>query len=145
MYCRNCGQQLGENADYCTSCGVKNPKGNRFCQSCGAEAGPQAEVCVKCGVRLVKSAAADASTRSRLATTLLVLFLGQLGVHRFYIGKTGTGIIMLILAVIGWSTIWLIGLGLFFLVPLWIWCLIDLIFAVTGTMTDSNGKRIANW
>src|SRR5512136_889407 len=100
MYCRNCGQKLGENADYCTSCGVRIPKGNRYCQSCGAQSGPDAEVCVKCGVTLVRTAAPpEASTRSRLATTLLVIFLGQLGAHRFYIGKSGTAIIMLILSV----------------------------------------------
>lgn len=146
MYCRNCGQKLGENADYCTSCGVRVSKGNAYCQSCGAEAGPQAEVCVKCGVTLVKTVPApDCSTKSRLATTLLVLFLGELGAHRFYIGKSGTAIIMLILAIVGWSTIWLIGFGLLFLVPLWVWCVIDFIFAVSGNLTDSKGKRILNW
>ena len=35
------------------------------------------------------------SGRSRLATLLLCFFLGWLGVHRFYVGKVGTGVLMI--------------------------------------------------
>ena len=70
----------------------------------------------------------DTSPKSRLATTLLAFFLGYLGVHRFYLGKIGTGIIMLLTAG---------GLG--------IWALIDFIFAVAGLMKDKEGNLIKNW
>jgi len=50
------------------------------------------------------------------------------GIHRFYLGKIGTGILMLIT---------LGGLG--------IWTLIDFIFAVAGIMKDKEGKFIKNW
>jgi hypothetical protein len=37
------------------------------------------------------------------------------------------------------------GLGLVFLIPVWIWSLIDFIFAVSGGTVDDQGKLIKNW
>ena len=85
------------------------------------------------------------SPKSRLATTLLAWFLGHFGAHRFYIGKTGTAVVMLILGIVGWATIWIFGLGLVFLMPVWIWALIDFIIAVTGNMRDKDGLLIEKW
>ena len=68
------------------------------------------------------------SSKSRLATTLLAYFLGWCGAHRFYLGKTGTGIVMLL--TIG-------GYGL--------WQLWDFIMAVSGQMKDREGKPIKKW
>ena len=70
----------------------------------------------------------EISPKSRLAVTLLAFFLGCLGIHRFYLGKIVTGVIMLITAG---------GLG--------IWALIDFIMAVAGVMKDKEGKVIKNW
>ncbi len=52
-------------------------------------------------------------------------FLGNFGVHRFVTGRTGSGFLMLIMALVGGATVWLLGLGLLILVPLWIWWLYD--------------------
>ena len=68
------------------------------------------------------------SRRSRLAALLLCFFLGFLGVHRFYVGKTGTGIAMIF--TFG-------GLG--------IWVLIDFIMIIVGGFTDANGKYVLDW
>ncbi len=40
--------------------------------------------------------------KSRIIAALLALFLGGLGIHKFYLGYTNAGIIMLIIAVFGW-------------------------------------------
>jgi TM2 domain-containing membrane protein YozV len=65
------------------------------------------------------------SEKSFVGTLLLCFFLGNLGIHRFYVGKTGTGILMLIT---------LGGLG--------IWSLIDFIMIAIGKFKDKNGKEI---
>ena len=51
---------------------------------------------------------------------------------------------MLVLGILGWATVWIV-IGFIFLVPVWIWSLIDFIFAVSGNMRDSEGKLIKNW
>jgi len=61
-------------------------------------------------------------------TTLLAFFLGALGIHRFYLGKTGSGIAMLFT---------LGGLG--------VWALVDFILAAAGSMRDSDGLVVRNW
>jgi TM2 domain-containing membrane protein YozV len=67
------------------------------------------------------------SDKNWLATLLLCLFLEGGGVHRFYVGKVGTGILQLIT---------LGGCG--------IWTLIDLIMIITGSFTDKDGNKITN-
>lgn len=68
------------------------------------------------------------SPKSRVVCLLLCLLLGALGVHRFYVGKTGTGILMLLT---------LGGLG--------IWNLIDLIMIIVGSFTDKEGLVVFRW
>ena len=72
---------------------------------------------------------APVSDRGFVAALLLCLFLGWLGVHRFYAGKIGTGVLMLI-------TLWI------FTFALAIWVLIDLILIATGSFKDGNGRLI---
>jgi TM2 domain-containing membrane protein YozV len=70
----------------------------------------------------------DISPRSRLVALLFCILLGFLGVHRFYVGKIGTGILMLV--TIG-------GLG--------IWQLIDLILIAVGSFRDKENRRVFRW
>ncbi len=69
------------------------------------------------------------SPKSRLVTLLLCFFLGGIGIHRFYVGKIGTGILMIF------------TIGGFF----GIWVLIDLIVIVVGSFTDGSGKIVYKW
>jgi len=68
------------------------------------------------------------SEKSRLVAFLLCTFLGYLGVHRFYVGKVGTGILWLL-------TGGLFGIGLF----------IDWILILVGSFKDDVGNEISNW
>ncbi len=56
------------------------------------------------------------TSRNKIAAALLAFFIGTLGIHRFYLGRTGSGIAMLVLS----CTL----LGLFITAP---WALIDTI------------------
>ena len=122
MHCRNCGNKVAEQAVMCTSCGVPPRRGNKFCQNCGSETNPAAEVCTKCGVKL---ATATGEGKDWLTALLLAIFLGGLGVHRFYTGHTGIGIAQLLT---------LGGCG--------IWALVDIILIATGSFKDSNGNTL---
>jgi hypothetical protein len=98
-----------------------------FCHNCGAEVGENAVVCVKCGVALNTRSAqiGPVSDKEWLVALLLAFFLGFLGVHRFYTGHIGIGIVQLL--TMG-------GCG--------IWALIDFILIVTGSYTDVDGKQL---
>ena len=65
------------------------------------------------------------STTDWLTLFLLTFFVGVLGVHRFYVGKIGTGFLMLLT---------LGGLG--------VWFLVDLILVVTGQFSNKDGQKI---
>lgn len=67
------------------------------------------------------------SEKEWLVTLLLSLFLGTIGVHRFYVGEIGTGILQLIT---------LGGCG--------VWTLVDIIMIVTGNFKDKDGNVIKN-
>lgn len=68
------------------------------------------------------------SDKKILPAFLLCFFLGCLGIHRFYVGKIGTGIIQLLT---------LGGFG--------IWALIDLIIIAVGKSTDKDGNTLTEW
>ena len=68
------------------------------------------------------------ATQSRLAAALLCWFLGIFGIHRFYVGKVGTGILMIFT---------LGGLG--------VWALIDFIMILIGSFRNKQGYKLYNW
>ncbi len=84
------------------------------------------------------------SRSSRLVALLLCWFLGGTGAHRFYAGKSGSGVIMLILLIMGIITSFFL-IGFVFLVPLYIWVFVDFIMIVAGAFTDREGKKVINW
>jgi len=123
---------------FCPKCGKETPENQAFCASCGA---PLA----KAEARQEASAAGvGTSPKSRLATALFAFFLGQLGAHRFYIGKTGTAVVMLALTIVAIPLCFVL-VGFFILGAVRIWSLIDFIFAVAGKMNDSQGLLIEKW
>jgi len=71
---------------------------------------------------------AGVSPRTRTIAAVLAFFLGWLGVHRFYVGKVGTGILQIV--TFG-------GLG--------IWTLIDFIMILVGSFKDKEGRTLTTW
>ena len=68
------------------------------------------------------------SDKSRTIALILVLLIGYLGIHRFYVDKIWSGILYL-------CTYGLFGIGV----------LVDLILILSGTFTDSKGMYVLNW
>lgn len=121
MYCRNCGKEISDQAIACISCGMSTKVGKKHCPHCGEEiASPDALICTKCGAKL------DTQQKDWLVALLLCIFLGGLGIHRFYTGHIVTGIVQLLT---------LGGCG--------IWVIIDLIIIATGTFKDTDGNELA--
>ena len=74
----------------------------KFCSECGVAIKAKAEICPKCGVRQIAQSTpinlgpVASNGKSRIAAALFAFFLGALGGHKFYLGKTGMGILYLV-------------------------------------------------
>lgn len=99
----------------CVNCGKEVPEGAKFCPACGADPAPQP---------VTAPAAAD-DRKDWLAALLLSIFLGELGVDRFYLGYIGLGVLKLLTAG---------GCG--------IWWLIDVILIATDGLKDAQGRPL---
>ena len=79
---------------------------------------------IKAAKKELKKEAKDitASGKSQIVALILAILVGALGIHRFYLGYTGIGIIQLLTAG---------GCG--------IWALIDIIRIATGDLKPKDG------
>lgn len=157
--CPECGKEVSDNAVNCPNCGfsLNSTSNQKFCKHCGEKIDKDCIICPKCGKQVEEfgnternivinntsnsnSVANNTNTfgvvgdfispKSRLVAFLLCLFLGAIAAHRFYVGKIGTGIIMILLMFTGIGEIWLI---------------IDFVVIILGGFTDKNGLKIKNW
>lgn len=120
MYCKNCGQQIDDKAVVCIHCGVATQN---------LESQVQQPVINIVNTNTNTNRNYNCNTgyvyvhRKKWVAFFLCLLLGYFGAHRFYVGKTGTGII------------WILTGGLF-----GIGWLIDLVMIPFGGFRDKAGQ-----
>jgi TM2 domain-containing membrane protein YozV len=83
----------------------------------------------------------EAGKKSTGLAYVLWFFLGGFGGHRFYIGRTGSAVAILLINIFGWLTI-AIGIGVAMLVGLGIWLIVDA-FLIPGWVRRHNTMLMA--
>ena len=83
-----------------------------FCRQCGNEIPDEAAICVKCGVATVKHpvAVSGAVGKSKTTYILFAVLLGLLGVpgiHNLYAGYTSKGLVQLLCSVLSCGILWI--------------------------------------
>lgn len=69
-------------------------------------------------------------SKSKVAFVLLGVFLGSLGIHNFYIGRTKQGVIQLLISLLSLGTLWFVS---------WIWAIVD----ICNINTDASGTPLS--
>lgn len=103
MYCQNCGKEYSGDAKFCQGCGAHLM--NRPVYASTVQSVPQTE-----------------PRKELIVALILSIFLGSLGVDRFYLGYVGLGILKLLTCG---------GCG--------VWWLIDIVLIAARKLPDSSG------
>lgn len=133
------------------------------CPNCGGTVPPGVNRCIKCGSYIEQPSAPPSAgpspppaqtpfsqpappigpPKSKVAAGLLGIFLGGLGVHRFYLGDNTIGGTMLGLQIAGLLTIMLCGFGLLLSIPVAIWGLVEGFLILFGVINkDASGRPL---
>lgn len=119
MFCKKCGKEVDDGSKFCPYCG-EDLQG-------GSTGYTKTEFYSADGTKISSGRDSDKSRGLALIFACLGFFVVA-GIHRFYVGKIGTGIL------------WLLTGGLF-----GIGTLIDVIMLASGSFTDIDGKPLTNW
>lgn len=135
MNCGNCGAAIQAGATSCRKCGTAVEQPAQNVQPAG-QAAPPVNVVIQTGPGGQQPQGIGGPTKSKIAAGLLGIFLGFLGIHRFYLGYNGIGIVQLLITILtcGWGTI--------VTVP---WGLIEGILILVGSIDrDAQGRPLAS-
>lgn len=73
-----------------------------------AEGNQAKGVYVALGATIAPTASAAPGAKNKTAAGLLAIFLGWWGIHKFYLGFTGPGLVFLLVNTIGWAVTWML-------------------------------------
>ena len=129
MYCKQCGAQIPDDFRFCSECGVPL-ESTKHCPYCGTSIDRECIICPRCGKQVgnmqnnqpqivinnTNTAQASAVVyvggrpKNKWVAFFLCFFFGTLGIHKFYEGKVGMGILYFFtvgLFGIGWLVDWI--------------------------------------
>lgn len=180
-FCKSCGKEISKDFKICPYCGEKVEEEilEIYCLSCGKSIKSDFKVCPYCGNNPNNkrenynnyntenrtnyySNNYEISPKSGIACSILCLFLGGFGVHRFYVGRIISAVIFLLLTSISivlaiiililslnngdiFADIFNSVLNLFVTLIgllILIWTRIDVILIILGKFKDSKGRYI---
>ncbi len=138
MYCKNCGHEMDNNAAVCITCGFAKGSGDKFCSNCQSPLIKDAEFCTSCGAKTQQIPTFEGKVKytgkSKIAAGIFGILLGSLGIHNFYLGYTGKGLLQLLLSVLSCGALSFISA---------IWGLIEGVLILTGSInTDAQGNPL---
>ena len=131
-------------AKFCAHCGTSLDEETKFCQNCGSnceavsakapEAPQMNATMVNNPAPTVSMNSAAVPGKSRVVAGLLGLFFGSLGVHNFYLGRTGRAVAQLLITVLSCFLLSFIS---------GIWGFIESILILCGNVqVDGNGNPL---
>ena len=82
------------------------------------------------------------SDKKKIVAVLLSFFLGTFGIHRFYLGRAGSGAAMLVMSILGWLTTG-IFVGFVLIIIVAFWAVIDFFRILFNGMSDAQGRKLA--
>jgi TM2 domain-containing membrane protein YozV len=112
---RSSGEIEGYDSEEAPSSSSEKKIAQKKCNTCGELIYDTAEICPHCGVRQKELPIPKQSGKSRGAAAAFAILLGGIGVHKFYLGQVGWGIVYLLFC---WTYIpFLVGIieGIYYL------------------------------
>ena len=137
MNCPNCGGAVAPGTNRCRKCGS-------YIEPAGPAAQPpqpppfQVQPVQLVQTLPIEAGPVGAPVKSKLVAGLLGIFLGALGIHRFYLGYVGIGVVQVLLALVfSWLTCGVTA------IVAGIWGLIEGICILTGVIDrDARGRPL---
>ena len=134
MFCRNCGAQTDDNAQFCIRCGASLQSGEGDAAPPPPFEAPPPPPPPPGATPWTAPPPGLAEPKQKLVAALLGILLGWIGIHRFYLGYTTIGIIQLCLGLAGMLTCGITTIAA------WIWGIVDGVMILTGSLrTDAHG------
>lgn len=123
MFCKNCGAELRDDAKFCPTCGTTTN---------------YTPIMSTVSIENIEPVKEEIPLKKRKKTAgLLGIFLGALGLHRFYLGYTGTALVHIILFLVGFFTFGVAALASY------AWAIVDAIRIFKGKLAiDANDNEL---
>ena len=116
-FCTNCGQELNNDVRFCLNCGESIKKEE-----------------TKVDETSVTNTKVNNGQKSKIAASLLGIFLGSLGVHNFYLGFNGKAVAQLLITLLSCGSLSIVSS---------VWGLVEGILILTGSINvDAYGNPL---